>query len=353
MTNVRSVEDVLTKLLRNGRLRRTTAVDRILRAGKGLTRLAIKDGLAELARAHRITGVTVEGQVVGMVGWRQMPVEAPDPLLCHWQNTVVGIEDLDSVRRSMLMSPPREALELAQEDQVELIRCLSLLQADANSGENRYVYSAAGILGSSKVLDAFAALSDFLLSQSDVERARRPLFAITAGAAVPESILFIENPSAFASQLRAGFPARNLAVCAFGYGLTIENLGRKLNDGSVIACPAAGERPDLAKIVPTSPCFFWGDLDLEGLRIFETLRRAVPHLQLSAIYQRMASLLANRCTSHPYNALFGIGKAAQRAPKGDTAEVRALAALCASRAVDQEAVCPVRDSDLLVRAYLL
>jgi hypothetical protein len=353
MTNATSVEDVLAKLLRKGRLQPGTAVDRIRRAGKGLTRMAIRDGLAELARANRITGVTIEGQVVGMVGWQQMPVEVPDPLLRHWHNAVAAIEGLDSARRSALMSPPREGLELSEEDRVELISCLSTLRADSSPGENRYVYSAAGILASSKALDAFGALSDLLLGNSDVERALRPLFAITAGPAVPDSVLFIENQSAFTSQLRAGFPVGNLAVCAFGYGLTIENLDRRLNDGSVIACPAAGERPDLAKIVPSSPCFFWGDLDLEGLRIFEALRRTIPHLRLSAIYSRMASLLADRRTSHPYNALFGAGKAGQRPPRGDTPEVRALAALCAKRAVDQESVCPVRDSDLLVKAFLL
>jgi hypothetical protein len=40
-------------------------------------------------------------------------------------------------------------------------------------------------------------------------------------------------------------------------------------------------------------------------------------------------------------------------PRGETPKVRALAALCAKRAVDQEAVCPVQDSDLLIKAYLL
>jgi hypothetical protein len=184
-------------------------------------------------------------------------------------------------------------------------------------------------MGSSKALDGFPPLAELLLEKVDGERPRRPLFAITAGPAKPASVLFIENPSAFASQLRAGFPAGHLAVCAFGYGLTIENIGRRLEDGSVIAWPAAGERPDLSALVKPTPCFFWGDLDLEGLRIYEALGSAILHLKLSSIYQRMASMLSVRRTSHPYGALFGSGKAGQRPPRGDTPEVRTLARLCA------------------------
>ena len=346
-----SVEDVLTRLLRRGQLRPTTAIDRIQRAGTGLTRIAIQDGLAELARNNRITGVTINGQVVGMVGWRDAPVEQLNPLLLDWQKAVSGIAELNSERRAALMTPPVGALALEEQDRQALIDCLCELSTKASQGENRYVYSATGVMGSSKALDGFSSLSELLLGKVDGERPRRPLFAITAGAAAPASVLFIENPSAFASQLRGGFPAGHLAVCAFGYGLTIENIGRRLEDGSVIACPAAGERPNLSALVMATPCLFWGDLDLEGLRIYEVLRGAIPHLQLSGIYQRMASMLSDRRTSHPYGALFGSGKAGQRSPRGDTPEVQALARLCADRAVDQEAVCPVRDAEILVEPY--
>jgi hypothetical protein len=348
-----SVEDVLTRLLRRGQLRPATAIDRIQRAGRGLTRIGIQDGLARLARDNRITGVTINGQVVGMVGWREAPIEALNPLLLDWQNAVSAIDRLDPERRGVLMRPPGGALALDEEDRQALIDCLCKISTQASKGENRYVYSATGIMGSSKALDGFPPLAELLLEKVDGERPRRPLFAITAGPAKPASVLFIENPSAFASQLRAGFPAGHLAVCAFGYGLTIENIGRRLEDGSVIACPAAGERPDLSALVKPTPCFFWGDLDLEGLRIYEALRSAIPHLKLSSIYQRMASMLSVRRTSHPYGALFGSGKAGQRPPRGDTPEVRTLARLCADRAVDQEAVCPVRDAEILVKPFIV
>jgi len=340
------------RLLRRGRLRPATAIDRIQRTGTGLTRIAIQDGLAELARNNRITGVTANGQVVGMVGWREAPVEQPNPLLLDWQKAVSAIDQLDPERRAALMTPPGGALTLEDEDQQALIDCLCKLSTQASQGENRYVYSATGIMASSKALDGFSPLAELLLENVDGERPRRPLFAITAGPAAPASVLFIENPSAFASQLRGGFPAGHLAVCAFGYGLTIENIGRRLEDGSVIACPAAGERPDLSALVMTTPCFFWGDLDLEGLRIYEALRSAIPHLKLSSIYRRMASMLSDRRTSHPYAALFGIGKAGQRSPRGDTPEVQALARLCTDRAVDQEAVCPVCDAEILVKPFI-
>jgi hypothetical protein len=129
-----SVEDVLTRLLRRGQLRPATAIDRIQRAGAGLTRIGIQDGLAALARDNRITGVTINGQVVGMVGWREAPIELPDPLLIDWQNAVSGIEQLDPERRAVLMTPPGAALALDEEDRQALIDCLSKLSTQANRG---------------------------------------------------------------------------------------------------------------------------------------------------------------------------------------------------------------------------
>jgi hypothetical protein len=122
----RSVEDVLTRPLRRGQLRPATAIDRIQRASTGLTRIGIQDGLAALARDNRITGVTINGQVVGMVGWREAPVEAPNPLLLDWQNAVSAICELDPERRAALMRPPTDALALAEEDRHALIECLSM-----------------------------------------------------------------------------------------------------------------------------------------------------------------------------------------------------------------------------------
>jgi len=313
--------------------------------------MAVRDGLAELARANRITGVTIDGQVVGKVGWRETPVETPDPSLLDWQRRVAASDALGIDRRSALMVPPRHVLDLGGDDKQALIDCLSAISADCSPGENNYVYSACGVMGSSKVLDAFPTLAELLLGASEGKRAPRPLFAITAEPTKPASVLFIENQSALASQLRVGFPPDQLAVCAFGYGLTIENIGRRLRGGSIIACPAAGERPDLPAILASTSCFFWGDLDLEGLRIYEVLRGAIPHLQLAGIYASMVSLLVDRRKSHPYSALFGSGKAGQRSPRGDTPEVRALARLCTERAVDQEAVCPVLNTDLLENPF--
>lgn len=63
------VHDALTMLLRgNKRLRPSTAVSRIAGRQPGLTRLEIRNGLAALAQEHCITGVTREGQVVGLLG---------------------------------------------------------------------------------------------------------------------------------------------------------------------------------------------------------------------------------------------------------------------------------------------
>ena len=54
---------------------------------------------------------------------------------------------------------------------------------------------------------------------------------------------------------------------------------------------------------------FWGDLDPEGLRIFQRLRHSVPGIQLSALYAPMIERLEAE-GGHPLHVL--TGKAGQR-----------------------------------------
>lgn len=333
-----AVYAALVKLLRGGRrLQPKTAVNRIEQVAGGLTRLDITEGLSALAAEGQVSGVSPQGRVAGMVGWITPPAERLDSNLVRWKQQLSRFGDEE--RKVAFGEPPKAVKDLDDDDLETLLSCLFAFDEAKSPGEDRYILSAKSIMGSSKVLDAFPSL---------LGRAarRRPFFLITAGPATPLSLLFIENPSVFASLLRTPFVQERLIICAFGYGVSMENMGKRLKDGSLVTCSAAGDRiTDLAKLIDGCPCFHWGDLDLEGLRIFEGLQSAVPHLRLPAIYRDMARLLGSRMTSHPYVRLFD--KRDQRPPQGAEPCVAVLAELCAVRAVDQEALCPVRDYRML------
>lgn len=324
-----AVHQALRALLKGGRrLRPVTAVDQIVRQS-GLTRLAVHDGLAELAKDGAIEGVARDGRPVKMVGWTVAPEEEVDAFALRWA-------DLAGPK----FAAPKAARDLDDRDLFALVQCLAGLDGTGLRGEDRYILSANAVMGSSKALDAFPGLIDTAGRQ-------RPLFVVTAGPADPAAVLLVENPSAFMSLARSTFVERYLTICVFGYGLTIENLHERLVEGSIVPCAAVGVPvTDLAKTLTSLPCFHWGDLDLEGLRIFEALRTAIPHLQLPAIYHAMAERLTDPLRSHPYTAIFG--KNGQRPPSANDPIVEQFAKLCRSRSVDQEAMCPVADLSSLV-----
>lgn len=324
-----AVHQALVALLKGGRkLRPLTAVDQIVRQS-GLTRLAVHDGLAELVNEGAIEGVARDGRPVKMVGWTVAPEEEIDAFALRWADLAVP-----------KLAAPKAARDLGDADLVALTHCLAGLDGTALPGEDRYVLSANAVMGASKALDAFPGLIK-------VAGRQRPLFVVTAGPTDPAAVLLVENPSAFISLARSRFVERYLTICVFGYGLTIENLHERLVDGSIIPCAAVGQPViNLSETLSLRPCFHWGDLDWEGLRIFEGLRTAIPHLKLPAIYHAMAERLTDPRRSHPYAALFG--KNGQREPFGNDPIVAHFAKLCSSRAVDQEAMCPVGDLSLLV-----
>lgn len=339
MTPRDSVYSALRHLLRRSSgLRPGTAVDKLM-AKSGLSLLRLVEGLQTLKREGLITGVTDRGDVVGMLCWTTPLEEPADSFLIRWKQR---IERLPADRKEVICVPPQAARGLDDSDVVALTSCLADMDCSTLPGEDRYVLSANAVMGSSKVLDAFPALL------GDQER-QRTLFMVTAGPAQPRSVLFIENPSVFASLMRGDFIEENLIICAFGYGLTLENLPQRLRDKSVVPCTAAGVPvASLADVIADTPCFHWGDLDFEGLRIYEALRAAIPHLRLPQIYMAMVNRLRDPRRSHPYQRLFG--KEGQRPPRGDDTIVARLAQACATRALDQEAMCPVTDLSMLVTA---
>jgi len=337
------VREVLNKLLRKSGLNKGTAVQKIRGEDLTLTLRAVHEGLAALY--PELTGVTANGSLVGTIRWKEKPSEEEPEDIREWRAALLAVLQSDDPRALALWSPPAAVLALDSEDQAMLLQQVAELPSHAIDSDP-YVFSASHLMGSSKLIDSLG-LSPLYAN----EAAGRPLFAITAGPENPDALVFIENPSAFSAVMSGPLTERNMAICAFGYGLTLENLARRLEGRRLIACPAIGEKVDLSTLIFKKPCFYWGDLDLEGLRIYEVMKNAIPHLVLPAIYELMDCQLDDRRRSHPYSSLFGSGKPRQRHPKAELPEIRYLANRCRFRAVDQEALCPVEDVGCLLRPY--
>jgi hypothetical protein len=205
-----------------------------------------------------------------------------------------------------------------------------------------WVWSAQHLLGSSKALKSLRPYLAAIGADVEPTSAGR-YYVITAGPAEPDAVLLIENPRVFSAVADSASAKNILAVASYGYGLTMENFGQRLLAGEVIACPASGERPSLDVLVNGCPWYFWGDLDQEGLRIFQMLRQQLPMLKLSIAYEAMDALLDDHSQCHPYHPLFEkVGQRAATRIESDL-DLGYLISRCQNRAVDQEAIVPQLD----------
>lgn len=318
---------ILEKSLKPGNL-----AERIAQ-GSRLGLAEVQMGLAELVRLGHLQGVTPKGFPARMVGW--IGPRPPEPAgRVAWREALSGFESqLTAPERAQLEAGWESVASLDDADQARLIEGLIRLRA-LPADQDLYERSAQTLLGSAK---AAKNLKPLLRALSiDADELGGEGYVITAGPPAPAAILFIENVRNFTAFKRSRHVHRGLGVITYGYGLAMESLGRRLNEGTVVCCPAVGERPDLRELINRLPCLFWGDHDLEGLRIYDAMRKAIPALRLSAAYALSDRLLDSTSSSHPYLELFE--KQGQRPPAEPTPEAAYLLERCRMRCVDQEAV---------------
>jgi len=236
----------------------------------------------------------------------------------------------------------------SQADRRQLVESLCRLR-DAQSGLGhlpRYVISARYLMGSSKLLDILPQRSLQQFGLTDVFESP-PLPVLVAGDAQPATVVLVENPQAFsfASQVTAGLPIAWIAT--YGYGLSMigdaagGRLVRALSSGQARSIVAGGTPPALEVLLQHPNMTYWGDLDPEGMRIYERLRSQLPWLALSALYTPMIELMQTT-GGHPLEK--ATGKDGQQP---DT--VHPFSAMhCPDRGLDQEAIC---DDPELIRAF--
>lgn len=238
-------------------------------------------------------------------------------------------------------------VDLCKSDLVRLATGLKQLKNHQNklNNESRYPVSARYLLGSSKILDALpnAALKDFGVNIDELSKPTS--YVITAGASNPEKVILVENPQALEIALKAKIP--NISwIATYGYGLSMigDDYGRQLasiiEDQGKCICPLVreGNPPSFGEMINHNNIYFWGDLDLEGLRIYSRLKSKLPALKLSGLYMPMVKYITESGLNHPYIKL--TGKEGQTEWVSKDNNLSLLIEICRTRGLDQEILIP-------------
>ncbi|MEJ1400134.1 MAG: DUF2220 family protein [Candidatus Sedimenticola sp. (ex Thyasira tokunagai)] len=209
------------------------------------------------------------------------------------------------------------------------------------NNEPRFEVSARYLLGSSKLLDALPAAP---LRQFGIDVTRFSNFhgyVMVAGPSDPSMVVLVENPHSFECAVDAPGTDGAAWVCTYGYGLSLKysQYGEQLAAILESRIPPKtlirkGNPPGWDALLRHDRILFWGDLDLEGLAIFERLRYYNSRVALSGLYQPMVDYLKDD-RGHPYCK--SVGKAGQ-VPNTYGDDIASLVGLCLEQAVDQEVV---------------
>lgn len=336
--------------LQGGRMHLQSAnLQHRLAAKTSLSLVQIQVALKELYALGLVTGVTCSGLPSGAVRWLGVAPPAP-PQQVAWEQLLAEFGDELTLQQRAALACQWSVLDDVEPgEQRRLLQGL-LAWLSATSAGDPWLRSARYVLGSSKAARNLSCLLQ-ALGGTAMDNGGE-LYVITAGPEDSKAVVLIENPRVFAAFARSRHAESCLGVAAYGYGLTMENFAQRLARNQVVCCPASGARPDLAKLIACRPTYYWGDLDLEGLRIYETLKLRIPALSLSKCYAEMDALLDNPMTSHPYHRVFDKG-GRQRPPKADEPAVAYLARRCRERAVDQEAIAWHIDTFEIAAAFSL
>lgn len=315
----------------------------------GLDELMVQGALASLAQSRWLSGIYANGIPTGkVVPLAERPVTSEAPSLIKWLNALhkSGLRENEVAA----LIPLHEAVsDFSDDDCIQLVKGLEKLRdfQSGYCGKPSFLVSAEFLLGSSKMLDSLPskALQAFGINTRLFTGA--PPVVLVAGPPRPKMVVLIENPHAFWKVIGTSAIEETAFIVTFGYGLSLqgEDYGNQLaslleSKTPLLRAVCAGSPPPINELLKISNITFWGDLDLEGLRIYQRLRKAIPQLSISSLYRPMLKAVTDSARSHGYV------KAAAKHKQVNTRqtdaaceeEIHVLLSACASRAVDQEAM---------------
>ncbi|MEO2219652.1 hypothetical protein ABGV49_21575 [Chromobacterium vaccinii] len=334
----------------SGKLRTSSCMPKLAGA-LGLSRLVVDEAIRDLYRSGLLQ-YQADRRELPVSGYLTVMLDSvtTDPQEAAWRQALAGAglceevaEELSGLSSSLGGMTPEDLAALAR-----VLRRLS--EADPASFDDAgFNVSARHLLGSSKVLSMMTGRMMDALGLPLRLQNSSPRYVICAGPPDPVATLLIENPRAFENAVCSGLSEEVALICTYGFGLSylgqerLHTTGTSANDQPIMIV-RGGSPPQLKDLLRANQVFFWGDLDLAAINIYRTLKRTVPQLQMSRIYEAMLPMIANSDRSHPYVEVFD--KSGQvkstvintSAPHDLDSVCLFLWQACQTRAVDQEAV---------------
>lgn len=345
------IREALRKISSGKQVRPNDLIDRLKKVS-GLNYGQIGDALASLRATGEVScraWTPPSHGPLAPLGMLQLELTAKPvaPAEAAWLEAIEG-SAFEEAGKEALRKLAGKVADMPPEDMQRLLVGLAALR---DSKEARvlpiYEASARWLLGSSKILSALGSVAMRNLGIPLEEFAPPPRYLALAGPPCPKAFTLVENPHAFEAAVRADSGREYAWACSYGFGFSMDQRYGELLETN-LTCYAEsltllvrdGNPPPLSTLLDCENLFFWGDLDSSGLRIFESLKKRYPRLQLSPLYSPMVRIL-ERGGGHPYVKATGKdGQKEQEEKCGSfgTEEAQDLAALCIVRGVDQEAL---------------
>jgi len=311
----------------------------------GLSVVEVRDAFAQLKSNGEMEchSWTRNHSPLGMI-----ELNLEKPLAPKYQREWINLIDLldfsenDSIAIKELAPSMKGFTLLEMKKLVEGLIALRNEQSN-HYGEPVFNISARYLLGSSKII---SSLNSNALKMFGIELEKfsgAPKYLIAAGPKKPEAVILVENPHSFELAVSAGLSKSVAWIVTFGYGLSKRSneYGNQLTKlvetefCNVELLSRAGNPPSIKELFAHKKLMFWGDLDVEGLKIYSRLKSKLPNLSISALYQPMVDILQSG-EGHPYVA--AAGKENQQKWKSNDELISSLLSLCSDNSVDQEAI---------------
>lgn len=280
------------------------------------------------------------------------PKEETPPHLDRWRQTLAASTIAESDKNS-LDSLGNALQGMDSKTMLSLLDGLLRLREDQAllAGQLAFNVSAAYLLGSSKLIGSLDArvLKEFGIDTGAF--LTRPPYLVVSAPEGSSAVILVENPIAFEKAILSEAGKRCTFICTFGFGLSNSSneygnqLAGTIESGNAILLHRGNTAIDSLEGILANPnVFFWGDLDIAGIQIYERLLKKIPHMQLSGLYGPMISALSEEGRSHPY--VSAVGKLGQTISAVGSPVSQALIRLCDKHGVDQEIVTSSQISDL-------
>lgn len=263
--------------------------------------------------------------------------------------TILGESELSDVETDAIKPIAEALVNFSENDMRSLFNGMKRLRNDQKTlhGQPAYLISARYLLGSSKLL---AGLPSRALKAFGIDPGcfpKHPFYVVVGGATNPVATVLVENPAAFELALKTTAAQHCAFISTYGFGLdkASDEYGKQLagivEDGfehAVTLVREGGSCPPTKQLLTAKNLYFWGDLDMAGMQIFERIAAKVPHVQLSALYGPMIEAIQDPERRHPYAA--ATGKSGQKLSRSNRQDVQKILFYCEHHAVDQEIVLP-------------